>query len=195
MDGVQGQTIPKYDVDASHRKALCNSHLFSLHGEALPGVPAFQPARGLSSAHAQTAWATLFPGLVPLVGTTERRLRLDDGDLVVMHDDCPSGWRRGDHVVLMQHGLGGSHRSGYMVRLAAKLQQRCVRTFRMDHRGCGAGTVLQGILIMPDESKILLPLSIWSNGCVPDLRFRSPDFRSAEICCCDILENSARIFH
>ena len=142
MDGVQGQTIPIYDVNASRRKALCNSHPLSLHGEALPGVPPFRPARGLSSAHAQTAWATVFPGLVSLVGTTERRLRLDDGDLVVMHDDCPTDWRRGDHVVLMQHGLGGSHRSGYMVRLAAKLQQRGVRTFRMDHRGCGAGTSL-----------------------------------------------------
>ena len=122
MDGVQGQTIPDHDF-ARSQYAMHDSHPFSLPGDALPGIPQFRPARGLSSPHAQTAWATLFPGLLPLTETTERRLRLDDGDLVVMHDDCPQDWRRGDHVVLMLHGLCGSHRSGYMVRLAARLQQ------------------------------------------------------------------------
>ena len=141
MDGVQGQTIPEYDLTGSPQ-AWLDSHPFSIPGDTLPGIPQFRPARGLSSPHAQTAWATFFPGLLPLTETTERRLRLDDGDLVVMHDDFPQDWRQGDHVVLMLHGLCGSHRSGYMVRLAARLQQRGVRSFRMDHRGCGAGTSL-----------------------------------------------------
>lgn len=142
MAGVQGQTIPESDVKTSRQGVLCDSHPLILPGEFLSGVAPFRPARGLSSPHAQTAWATLFPSLLPLAGTTERRLRLDDGDLVVLHDNCPQNWRRSDHVVLMLHGLGGSHRSGYMVRLAARLQQRGVRAFRMDHRGCGAGNSL-----------------------------------------------------
>ena len=142
MDGRQGQINPDHDLLRSQQIELCDSHPFSLPGDALPGVPEFRPARGLSSPHAQTAWATLFPRLIQLTATIERRLRLDDGDMLVMHDDCPQEWRRGDHVVLMLHGLGGSHRSGYMVRLAARLQQRGVRSFRMDHRGCGAGTSL-----------------------------------------------------
>ena len=142
MNGRQGQINPDHDLLRSQQIELCDSHPFSLPGDALPGVPEFRPARGLSSPHAQTAWATLFPGRIPLTATTERRLRLDDGDLIVMHDDCPPNWRRSDHVVLILHGLGGSHRSGYMVRLAARLQQRGVRSFRMDHRGCGAGTSL-----------------------------------------------------
>ena len=134
--------MPQIDVETSHQTALCDSPGLALNGESLPAMPPFRPARGLRSPHAQTVWATLFPGLLPLTGTTERRLRLDDGDLVVLHDDCPQNWRRGDHVVLMLHGLGGSHRSGYMVRLAARLQDRGVRAFRMDHRGCGAGSSL-----------------------------------------------------
>lgn len=142
MAGVQGQTIPESDVGASPQSARRDSHPLTLPADTLPGIPPFRPARGLSSPHAQTAWATLFPGRLPLDGTIMRRLRLDDGDLVVLHDDCPQGWRHGDHVVLMLHGLGGSHRSGYMVRLAARLQQRGVRAFRMDHRGCGAGNSL-----------------------------------------------------
>ena len=142
MEGVQGQIISDFGTETASRDSVCDSHPILLLGESLPGVPPFQPARGLSSPHAQTAWATLFPGLLPLSESTERRLRLEDGDLIVLHDDCPQEWRRGDHVVLMLHGLGGSHRSGYMVRLAARLQQRGVRAFRMDHRGCGAGVSL-----------------------------------------------------
>ncbi len=142
MDGVQRQFISEFDTEASQRYAACDSNPLSHPCDALAGVPPFLPARGLASPHAQTAWATLFPRVLPLEGTTERRLRLDDGDLIVLHDDCPQAWRRGDHVVLMLHGLGGSHRSGYMMRLAARLQRRGVRAFRMDHRGCGAGTSL-----------------------------------------------------
>lgn len=107
-----------------------------------PGVPAFVPARGLRSSHAQTLWGTVFPGRLPLPGTTERRMRLSDGDLIVMHDSKPGSWQRGDHVVLLMHGLCGSHESGYMVRLANRLASQGIRVFRMDHRGCGAGVLL-----------------------------------------------------
>jgi len=142
MDGVQEQTIPNDDLAAPVRELLRDSFSATLPGEMLPGIPVFRPARGISSPHLQTYLATLFPGNADIPGTMERRLRLDDGDLVVMHDDCPVGWQRRDHVVLMLHGLGGSHRSGYMVRLAARLHKRGVRAFRMDHRGCGAGSSL-----------------------------------------------------
>ncbi len=111
-------------------------------GSPLPGVPDFAPARGLRSANLQTVGASLFPGNARIDGTLERHLRLDDGDLLVLHDDTPRGWERGDHVVLLLHGLGGSHRSGYMVRIARKLSQLGVRCFRLDHRGCGAGNSL-----------------------------------------------------
>lgn len=108
----------------------------------LPGIPQFVPARGLASPNLQTVTASLFTGGQPLPNTTERHLRLDDGDLLVVHDDAPKAWERGDHVALLLHGLGGSHRSGYMLRIAGKLNQLGVRTFRLDHRGCGAGNNL-----------------------------------------------------
>lgn len=111
-------------------------------GSPLPGVPEFVPARGLGSANLQTVCASFFPGNTQIEGTLQRHLRLDDGDLLVLHDDTPRGWERGDHVVLLLHGLGGSHRSGYMVRIARKLSQLGIRTFRLDHRGCGAGASL-----------------------------------------------------
>ena len=67
---------------------------------------------------------------------------LPDGDQLVMHDDCPADWKPGQRVVLLLHGLAGCHGSGYMMRVASKLFQREFRVFRLDQRGCGAGTHL-----------------------------------------------------
>ena len=55
---------------------------------------------------------------------------------------CPPSGNRLDPVAILVHGLGGDHRSGYMVRVAAKLNQQGVRVFRMDQRGCGAAEFL-----------------------------------------------------
>jgi predicted alpha/beta-fold hydrolase len=49
-------------------------------------------------------------------------------------------------VALLLHGLAGCHQSSYMVRIAGKLNEAGVRTFRMDLRGCGAG---QGLASLP----------------------------------------------
>ncbi len=71
-----------------------------------------------------------------------RAIPLPDGDQVVVHDDQPPGWRAGDRTALLVHGLCGSHRSGYLVRIAARLNRAGIRTFRLDMRGCGAGRAL-----------------------------------------------------
>lgn len=110
-------------------------------GEPL-AISEFRPAFGLRNGNAQTLYGTLRPEIPPIVGTLQRRLTFPDGDAAVMHDDRPEGWERGDHVVLLMHGLAGCHRSGYMARIALKLMNRGVRVFRMDHRGCGASRYL-----------------------------------------------------
>lgn len=145
MDGtnhLQGSAMQQHPGIEKPRRSLSDSGPLALPLDSPPGVPEFRPARGLCGAHLQTLWGTLFPSRVRINGTTERRLRLDDGDLVVMHDNCPPTWQRGDHTVLLMHGLCGSHQSGYMVRLTDRLISQGIRVFRMDHRGCGAGALL-----------------------------------------------------
>lgn len=115
---------------------------FALNDRPAPEPIPFIPARGFSNCHAQTLLGTLLPLQTKLSGTTQRKLRLQDDDFIVLHDDRPAAWERGDHVVLLMHGLAGCHNSGYMVRTSSKLHLRGVRTFRMDHRGCGAGAQL-----------------------------------------------------
>jgi predicted alpha/beta-fold hydrolase len=70
---------------------------------------------------------------------TQHRVAVSDDDAVVLHDDCPAIWRPGHRAALLLHGLSGCHASQYMQRIAAKLNDRGVRTFRKDLRGCGVG--------------------------------------------------------
>jgi len=109
--------------------------------EAVPAGE-FRPHPLFPTGHLQTL-AGLF---LPHGQTDQRALQhpviLDDGDQIILHDDCPATWSAGDRTALMIHGLAGCHASPYMQRIARKLVHRGVRTFRMDLRGCGAGVGL-----------------------------------------------------
>jgi predicted alpha/beta-fold hydrolase len=54
----------------------------------------------------------------------------------------PERWQPTAGMVLLVHGLGGCHQSGYMVRLGSALWRRGWRVLRMDLRGVGAGETL-----------------------------------------------------
>ncbi|HQU44402.1 MAG TPA: alpha/beta fold hydrolase, partial [Pirellulales bacterium] len=92
--------------------------------------------------HFQTLAGVYLPGRRFVYKARQHRVTLDDGDQIVLHDDCPEGWQPGDRVALLIHGLAGCHQSIYMLRIAARLEELGVRAFRMDLRGCGAGVGL-----------------------------------------------------
>jgi len=102
-------------------------------------IPPFRPHPLLRGPHRQTIAATYMPVRLHPMGTKTHEVLLNDGDRIVVHDDCPVTWNAGDRAALLMHGLGGCHASPYMLRIAAKLKSRGVRAFRMDLRGCGAG--------------------------------------------------------
>ena len=104
--------------------------------------PPFVPHRLLRNAHHQTVLSPYIPGQLRPYQATQHVVELDDGDRIVLHDDCPTMWSPGDRVALLLHGVAGCHGSPYLVRLAGKLNDAGVRTFRMDLRGCGAGMKL-----------------------------------------------------
>jgi predicted alpha/beta-fold hydrolase len=106
-------------------------------------VPPFKSHPMLNGGHRQTLGAVALRGDRHIAYQAYQHiLELSDGDSVVIHDDCPEEWQIGQPFVLLMHGLAGCHQSGYMVRLADKLSRRNIRVFRLDHRGCGAGTKL-----------------------------------------------------
>lgn len=104
--------------------------------------PPFVPHFFLRTVHLQTVFSPHLPGQLRPYRAQQHIVVLPDEDKVVMHDDCPPQWEPGDRVALLLHGVTGCHGSPYLVRLAGKLNDVGVRTFRMDMRGCGAGMKL-----------------------------------------------------
>lgn len=100
----------------------------------------FRPHKFLMQAHLQTIGGYFFAGKMPKYTATQRIVDLFDGDQLVIHDDLPETWRDGDQIVILLHGFCGCHRSPYVRRLAHKLEQRNVRTIRIDFRGFGDST-------------------------------------------------------
>lgn len=113
--------------------------------ENLESTVPFRPSWLFRNGHVQTLagmyvygpWASR-QNSTPCTSTASEVL-LSDGDRLIYQDDCPASWKPGDRVALLLHGLSGCHASPYMSRIARLLNQKNVRTFRLDWRGCGAG--------------------------------------------------------
>jgi predicted alpha/beta-fold hydrolase len=102
----------------------------------------FRPLPLLSNPHVQTLLGHWWNGTTEPFGSRERYVQLPDGDCLVLHDSQPWLGRAGRPVVLLIHGLSGTHRSGYMLRMAARLLAHNLRVVRIDLRGCGRGAGL-----------------------------------------------------
>ena len=107
-----------------------------------PQTPEFVPPWWLRGPHAQTIGSAVIRSRMPEHRAILRRVDLEDGDALAVHDDVPAGWRPGGRVAVLSHGLADDHRSPLLVRLTHKLLQRGVRVFRWDMRCCGAGLAL-----------------------------------------------------
>ena len=137
----------------------------------------FHPPWWLRGAHGQTLAAGYWFGQLVDYRAVPRLIALDDGDVVVVHDDCPAGWKPGDPVAVLMHGLIGSHQSPLLVRLAAKLNSSGIRVFRWDMRGCGAGA---GLARLPYHA-----------GCSDDLA----QVLKYVIDCCKPVESTSPVRH
>ncbi len=102
----------------------------------------FRPLPLLRNPHLQTLLGHLVPGPNCPLPDQRHLVRLPDGDCLVLHNNTPLGWKQGDPLALLVHGLSGSHASRHICRLAALLLARRVRVVRMDLRGAGAGLSL-----------------------------------------------------
>lgn len=101
--------------------------------------PPFRPHPLIPGGHAQTV-AGLYDRVKRFPYRAKRhQVVLEDGDALVLHEDSPSRSDPENRIVLLVPGLGGSFRSPFIARIAAKLNVCGFRTFRMDLRGCGAG--------------------------------------------------------
>ena len=123
-------------------------------------LPHFRPHPWFRSGHAQTIAGCYLPGMKVIERGTRHCVNLADGDQIVLHEDGPErhGGTNGHaagagRIVLLVHGLGGSHRSGYLQRCMHKLTARGIRVYRMDLRGCGAGVGLARLPVHAGRSE------------------------------------------
>ncbi len=102
--------------------------------------PSFRPHPLVRGGHLQTIAGAYLPHGLKF-GSVVHHVPLPDGDAIALHEDG-KGDDPATPVVILLHGLGGSHQSGYLLRASSKLRSRGIRVFRMDLRGCGAGIAL-----------------------------------------------------
>lgn len=98
----------------------------------------FTPLPGLSSRHIQTILHTYLPAGRPPPSQT-RVLTLDNLNRLCCEISIPSSWHPQEKTIALIHGLGGSHASNYMIRLARKLYRKHCKIVRINLRGCGSG--------------------------------------------------------
>ena len=102
----------------------------------------FRPLPLLRNPHVQTVLGVFAPGPDCPLPDMRRIVRLPDGDALILHNNTPIGWKLGDPIALLIHGLSGSHVSSHIRRMAALLLSHRVRVVRIDLRGAGAGLSL-----------------------------------------------------
>lgn len=98
----------------------------------------FKPLPGLSSKHLQTILHVYCPGS-PSPPSQNMLVKLDSKNTLSCVISTPLNWQDDGKTVALVHGLGGSHASNYMVRLADKFYSQGKKVVRINMRGCGSG--------------------------------------------------------
>src|ERR1700733_8064317 len=94
----------------------------------------FCPLPGFSSPHLQMVLATYGPaGKEP--PSKEMIVVLEDDDQLSCHVSTPKNWKPHHKTLVLVHGLCGSHRSCYMIRIARKAFDQGLRVVRINLRG------------------------------------------------------------
>jgi predicted alpha/beta-fold hydrolase len=99
----------------------------------------FNPCPIIAGKHRQTIIGSiLFSWEKEPISLTEL-VSLPDNDKIAIEITTPKKWKNTDITVVMVHGLCGSHRSCYLVRMAKKLEEQNIKSIRVNLRGCGSG--------------------------------------------------------
>ncbi|MFQ5604142.1 MAG: YheT family hydrolase [bacterium] len=108
----------------------------------LDGFMPFQRHPLLPGGHLQTVVGYYLPGPKEIKPDRVHQVPVSEGDRVAVCENA-SNWESAPKgAALFMHGLGGHEESPYMMRMAKLFSERGWLTFRMNHRGCGAGAGL-----------------------------------------------------
>jgi predicted alpha/beta-fold hydrolase len=98
----------------------------------------FEPFPFLNDPHYQTIISSVFNFFFE-PSSSQKLISLPDGDKISVEITTPKGWQPKDLTVLLVHGLCGSHKAPYLVRMVNRLEPLGIRAVRFNMRGCGSG--------------------------------------------------------
>lgn len=99
--------------------------------------PDFSPHPLLRNSHMQTVLSIYVPTKFKPSSGDVRRIITKDDDTIVIRENTPPTWKSGDRIIILNHGLCGSHSSQYVMRVSSKLIDCGFKTIRIDMRGFG----------------------------------------------------------
>jgi hypothetical protein len=105
---------------------------------SMPKLLSFSPCPLIKNNHQQTFVGSFVRFPIFLFSETIK-IPLPDGDFLAVEVSTPKKWLSVDPTVFSIHGLCGSHKSPYLLRLTKKLHQKNIRSVRINLRGCGSG--------------------------------------------------------
>jgi predicted alpha/beta-fold hydrolase len=128
----------------------------------------FKPLPLLNTGKRQTIAAIYLPDGPFICDKKTQIVPLSDGDKIVLIENRPANWQEKDRVILLVHGLTGSARSKYLVRLAHKFTQAGYLVMRMNLRGCGEGHGLAQHLYHSGRSEDTRAVLCWLQRMFPN---------------------------
>ncbi|MBS0634119.1 MAG: alpha/beta fold hydrolase [Verrucomicrobia bacterium] len=112
----------------------------------------FHPLPFLSSPHLQTILGSLRRPPPPPPSFT-LPIHVGNDDFITCECSTPPSFKK---IVVLVHGLGGSHASPYMIRIAKHLFDRNIMAVRMNLRSCGSAKGLSKLPYHAGRSQDLL---------------------------------------
>lgn len=127
----------------------------------------FHPFLGMGSRHLQMILSSLLlPGIAP--PSEASVIDIGNGDSLSCEISTPLKWSPADRTLVLVHGLGGSHASNYMIRIARKFYLKGNKVVRVNLRGCGSGRGLSKLLYHAGTSGDILKVVEWLKKGTPD---------------------------
>lgn len=99
----------------------------------------FRPFPMMRGGFLQTIYGAYWPCLKAPKSDKLHTVILPDGDAVTLVENRPKNWRFGKRIILLAHGVCGSHESPYMERMARRLFYSGHLVLRMNYRTVGPG--------------------------------------------------------
>lgn len=93
---------------------------------------------------------------------------LGDGDRLMVAENTPFGWKNGDKIIVLVHGLSGHYQSFYMIRQAKYFMQQGYKVIRVNLRGCGPGLPIAKKIYHAGRSEDTLTVLKWIHRHYPD---------------------------